>query len=698
MEKLKSGIKLWISKLKEMWISIVISCGVWTILVYLWERGVRGFLFGVLNFFTGALLSVDGQNMLGGVIGRTLILMVFNTFLSSLLIHKGPLKTRFAFAKADFKKGLQNLSEYVSSFSLFATKDKEIIFVGVAGLGLSIIWNAFISGNGAIVNTFSCIALFILLLEQFETKSGFFVAVVNLGARKLGYKNICGDKVLAFIEAFMAGCLLMPVLAFFHLSDAAYVIGILMTIAGVVGLLWTKGLLKKFTAMFLLFLLLLPNTQVKAGGLEVPMVLKQGTFTKDLMDGSGKVFTTTVSDVIVNGEARSDEEIELYPGDVCSFTVETDDCTLFYMGLKEICTICGVTNRYENVVQLEEALFATSRQTNFYGKYVFENIKISEEVFSGQLSGSFRTDYIEVKDEAGFYGLCSSCEEERYNQINGDGSFVSNNMTGISTLEIEFSGLELTSQKAAINNGEMLRYLYVDNERSDLVMDITRQGDVDKVHIEDDDKYYFEIALDGVMCQIFQGEDVDYYYPSMDENVSNNGTPDYGADKYPDYGMSEEEYAEMLERGESVPLNTTVAVVATVAAAGAAATVAAPLTSVVESAAGMKKKKGQLVVNGDVDIPTVHYSDYEKLMIPVNIADGEEVVWAITAIAITPDDEKLVKAIAVPTSSSSAEIKLEIQRAPKETVTTYIEVTALGVELTGEHYFHETMVEVNIEP
>ena len=34
----------------------------------------------------------------------------------------------------------------------------------------------------------------------------------------------------------------------------------------------------------------------------------------------------------------------------------------------------------------------------------------------------------------------------------------------------------------------------------------------------------------------------------------------------------------------------------------------------------------------------------------------------------------------------------------KENVTTYIEVTTLGVELTGEHYFHETMVEVNIEP
>lgn len=100
----------------------------------------------------------------------------------------------------------------------------------------------------------------------------------------------------------------------------------------------------------------------------------------------------------------------------------------------------------------------------------------------------------------------------------------------------------------------------------------------------------------------------------------------------------------------------------------------------------------------DADVPTIHYNDHENIMIPVNVTDGDDVVWAITAIAITPDDEKLVKAIAIPTSTTSAEIKLEIQRAPKEKVTTYIEVTTLGVELTGEHYFHETMVEVNIEP
>ena len=424
------------------------------------------------------------------------------------------------------------------------------------------------------------------------------------------------------------------------------------------------------------------------------MPLKQGTFTRDKDNGTDEVFTTTLTEVTVNGEKRSDEVIELYPGDVCSFVVYTDDPEFVSMGITRQCPTCNTIFSHHRVIQLEEVLHIVCRQTNFSAKYVFENIRIDEESGTGELSGTFTSDYYLVKDEDGFYELCSSCDEEQYMALNANGGFITNNLAGVVTGEVIFDGVDLTLLKEKVN-GEDKRFLMVRNPSPDLTMDVTWR-EIDKAHIQDDEKYYF--GMGRLWQELLQGEGVDYYYPNMDQGVSNEGNPDYGYDKEPDYGMSEEEYAEMLERGESVPMNTAVAVVASVATAGVAATVMAPLTSVVESAAGMKKKKGQLVVNGDVDIPTVHYNDYEKLMIPVNIADGEDVVWAITAIAITPDDEKLVKAIAVPTSSSSAEIKLEIQRAPKETVMTYIEVTALGVELTGEHYFHETMVEVNIEP
>ena len=74
-------------------------------------------------------------------------------------------------------------------------------------------------------------------------------------------------------------------------------------------------------------------------------------------------------------------------------------------------------------------------------------------------------------------------------------------------------------------------------------------------------------------------------------------------------------------------------------------TISAIDTDYILLTAGMKKKKGQLVVNGDVDVPTVHYENLENVMIPVNVEDGDDVVWAIAAIAITPDDEKLVKAV-----------------------------------------------------
>lgn len=696
MEKIKKGIQLWITKLKEMWLSLVISCGVWTILVFLWEKGVRGFLFTVLNFFTGALLSVDGENMLGGVIGRTLILMVFNTFISSLLIHKGKFKTRFAFAKEDFKSGLKNLSEYVESFSLFATKEKDIIFAGVLGVGLSIIWNAFITGNGALVNTFSCIALFILLLEQFDTKSGFFVAVVNLLARKLGYKDICGDAVLAFIEAFMAGCLLMPILAFFHLNDAAYAIGSIVASVGAVGLFWSKGMFKSFTAMFLLFLLLVPATRVNAGGMEYITTLKQGSFERTETTGDTVTYTTTVTDVVINGQARTEEEIQLVEGDKCSFVVRTNDPQFIRFADVEKCDTCGVDTLHYFTFPLMDGDYSQYTKEGFSAEFRFEDIEIAWDgtIIGGTLSGDVSAECIYVTNDNNYYYLCPTCDEERFQQ-NID--HVINNTYGTGNVKIELSNASIGCMFEYTEGTEVF-YLHVDAGISEPKVIVTWEG-MEKALFNCPEEVLIEFGPDGQVRDIFRGEEEDYiYYPDVEENVSNNDTPDYDTDKQPDYGMSEEEYAEMLERGESVPMNTAVAVVASVAAAGAVATVAAPLTSVVESAAGMKKKKGQLVVNGDADVPTIHYNDHENIMIPVNVTDGDDVVWAITAIAITPDDEKLVKAIAIPTSTTSAEIKLEIQRAPKEKVTTYIEVTTLGVELTGEHYFHEKMVEVNIEP
>lgn len=686
MEKVKNGIKLWISKLKEMWITMVISCGVWTVLVFLWEKGVRGFLFSLLNFLTGALLSVDGQNVLGGVIGRTFILIVFNTFISSLLIHKGKFKTRFAFAKADFKSGLENLSEYVSSFSLFATKQKDVIFAGVLGVGLSIIWNAFISGNGYLVNTFPCIALFIILLEQFETKSGFFVAVVNLVARKLGYENICGDAVLAFIEAFMAGCLLMPIFAFLGLSDAAYAIGVIVAIVGVVGLFWSKEILKKSAAMFFIILLLVPATQVKAGGMDFFTTLSQGSIERE---ENGQVYTTTITDVVVNGESHTEETVELYPGDKCSFVVRTNDYRFIATGVKVTCPNCGEQNYHHYEYPQANGGYNRYLQDGFSGEFIFENIDIYADGITGELRGKISANYFNYADEEGYWEACPKCSSDSYNEIL-QGTFM---VSGQGRTEIEFTGAKI----GALYGFDDSEYFIMEiaNPMDDLEVRVSWDNQISEVY-NNSEGIFVTFVESELSKQILYGEEERYYpEPSPDYNTPDSNNNHHNND---DFGMSEEEYLEMQERGESVPVNTAVAVVASVAAAGAVATFTAPLTSVVESAAGMKKKKGQLVVNGDADVPTIHYNDHENIMIPVNVTDGDDVVWAITAIAITPDDEKLVKAIAIPTSTTSAEIKLEIQRAPKENVTTYIEVTTLGVELTGEHYFHETMVEVNIEP
>lgn len=134
-------------KVLKRWYTVVISCGIWSVLLYLWSKGIQNGVFVVLNYFTGALLSVDGENIVGGIFGRTIILMVLNTFLASIFMHKGSIKKRIAVAAIGFRSGLKNLNEYAKSFSLFATKQVDVIFAGIMGLGAALICNAFITGN-----------------------------------------------------------------------------------------------------------------------------------------------------------------------------------------------------------------------------------------------------------------------------------------------------------------------------------------------------------------------------------------------------------------------------------------------------------------------------------------------------------------------------------------------------------------------
>ena len=45
----------------------------------------------------------------------------------------------------------------------------------------------------------------------------------------------------------------------------------------------------------------------------------------------------------------------------------------------------------------------------------------------------------------------------------------------------------------------------------------------------------------------------------------------------------------------------------------------------VEISSGVKARRGELHVNGNVDVPDVHFDDLEKLVVPVHVSDGANI-------------------------------------------------------------------------
>ena len=677
----KVGIEA--KKVLKQWYTVVISCGIWSALLYLWSKGIQNGIFVALNYFTGALLSVDGENIVGGIFGRTIILMVINTFLASIFMHKGSMKKRIAVAAISFRSGLKNLNEYVKSFSLFATKQIDVIFAGIMGLGLALICNTFITGNGTFVNSFPCVALFFVLLKQSQAKTGFFLAVINLGARKLGYRDICGDSVVAFFSAFMSGCLLVPVLMFFSLNEHSYIVGAVLLVVGLLGLLLARGKKKPVAAGMMIAFLLFPQMPVQAVEMENAMEVrfKQGTIALEDFYGVGA--TLEIKDVIVNGEVCTEEEVVVQTGDVFSFNVVTNSIDFLKMqdGSKT-CSNCGIGMLSKNGGVLPDGRMVAFWHEGYELEMAFEDVMVYDTSFHGTATGQIRAN-CEIYSADMQSDICSNCDPDQP-IINNYDYLLGRDTVTVDLTKMDFGG-------SVFEDGMTNVWLSTGyNEEYSTVFTL---GSGESISYNAQDQFFFHQGYgngfnDFLTMEMFEREIV-----ALPEVPTEDVVEEIPVD---DVAPIEEAVTEKEPENEVSPIVATTVIVTTVAGAGVVASVNLPITSVIEAKLGMKKKKGMLHVNGGVDVPPISYGEVNEINIPVNVVGAEDLKWMISVIAMTPDDGKLVKATAIPLGADSAQIHLDIVREPKKEVVTYLQIMAFSADVTGECYFHETMVEVPI--
>lgn len=229
-----------ISALKKQWFLMLLASAVWTGLGYLWAIGVRNVGLLIINYLTGAVLSLEGGNIVGGTIGRGILFITLNSFLTSFILHKGSFPIRVHYAKKAFKSNIKKLNNYVDSFSVFATKDARVIALAMLGMGVSLIVNSFITGNASFINSFVNLALFAIIIDQIQEKRGFIIACVNAMLQKGGYREINGELIIAFMSSLALGCLVAPITYLIPVWGLAYMVGAVLTVLGLLLFLLTN--------------------------------------------------------------------------------------------------------------------------------------------------------------------------------------------------------------------------------------------------------------------------------------------------------------------------------------------------------------------------------------------------------------------------------------------------------------------------
>lgn len=672
-------------KVLKQWYTVIISCGIWSLLLYLWSKGIQNGVFVVLNYFTGALLSIDGENIVGGVFGRTIILMVMNTFLASIFMHKGSMKKRIAVAAIGFQRGLKNLNEYVKSFSIFATKQLNVIFAGIMGIGLSLICNNFIMGNGTFINSFPCIALFFVLLKQFQAKTGFFLAVINLGARKLGYRDICGDGVVAFFSAFMSGCLIVPVLTFFSVNGYSYAVGAVLVVIGVIGVLIFKARTKAITAAIMMMLILLPQNVVQAQEMETALEVRFNQGTVAIDDHYDVGSTLVIEDVVVNGVPYTDKEVILQTGDVFSFKVVTNSIEfLKIQSATKRCAKCDIPILSYNGGVLPDGTLTEFWFENYKAEFVFEDVMVYDTSFHGTASGQIQASCNCYSAEV-MSDNCGNCEPSQV-PVNLYDYLLGTDSVTVALTALDFGG-------SVFEDG--FTNIWLSNGYNEEYSTVFTYGNGETVSYKAGDELFFH---QGYGC----GFNDFVKIASIEREKEIMPLPETVEDVMVEEAVTEETVMEEMPVEEKIPnevspLLATAVIAPSIVGAGIVASVNLPITSVIEAKLGMKKKKGTLHVNGGMDIPTIRYGEKGEVNIPINIVGADELKWTFTVIAMTPDDGKLVKATTIPLGADNAQIHISVSRAPKKEVTTFLQVIAFAVELSGECYLHETMVEMTIE-
>lgn len=199
--------------LKQNAIPTGIMTVLWMLLWWCKYAGIQWAILWPFQFLTGALNGLTG-NVWGGAFGRTLLLILFNSFFRGILANSGNRKKRtkefknlaVSQAKSTAKSNLTGKIPYYSNLkTAFSLRTPQAWGFSALGLSAAIFIYPFITGDGALINTMVCLALFVNLIKQLAANRGLLISLINYLLSKKGLQKIDKAQVNRVIAGYALG-------------------------------------------------------------------------------------------------------------------------------------------------------------------------------------------------------------------------------------------------------------------------------------------------------------------------------------------------------------------------------------------------------------------------------------------------------------------------------------------------------------
>lgn len=236
----------------------------WMVLGWLKMAGIQWALLWPLNFLTAAQAGLEG-NILGGAIGKTLLLILFNSMFQGMVTQKGGWKIHISTFVAELRSQgvqevLKKIPQYTNLKLLFGKRTPMLLGSGILGIGIALLVYPFLTGNGSLINSMVCVALFLSIGKQVVKQRGLLISFLNLFLEKKQMHTLNRDAVNRIAAGFALGmALAVPVAAVRQVPDVGvpvwnFLVKILpigMIVCGICGLFWDKLKKRRVQALLL---------------------------------------------------------------------------------------------------------------------------------------------------------------------------------------------------------------------------------------------------------------------------------------------------------------------------------------------------------------------------------------------------------------------------------------------------------------